>query len=66
MRCVAFPVTEYDEVLSGYQLADSLRELHHITNVSQMLKQWHNITVFTHIFPIPQAVSFLTKEGRRK
>jgi hypothetical protein len=30
MRFVAFPATEYDEVLSGCQPADSPREFRHI------------------------------------
>jgi hypothetical protein len=46
MRFVAFPVTEYDEVLLGYQLG-------------QMVEQWKNQRFEDHLCPRPQGTSLI-------
>jgi len=46
MRFVAFPVTEYDEVLLGYQ-------------PGQMVEQWANQRFKDHLCPHPQGTTRL-------
>jgi hypothetical protein len=50
MRFVAFPETEYDEVLSGYQ-------------PGQMVERWKNQSFEDHLCPRPQVTS-LTMVGK--
>jgi hypothetical protein len=45
-RCVAFPVTGYDEVFSGYQLG-------------QMVERWKNQHFEDHLCPRPQGTSLI-------
>jgi hypothetical protein len=47
VKFVAFPVTEYDEVLSGYQ-------------PGQMVEQWANQHFEDHLCPRPQGTSLTT------